>query len=188
MSRCRSKSKSSSCKPQDKAKLAELFERFEFKTWRRELQEGRGARAAAVAIRRRRRRIADRPLGGSVRLRDGAHRRAAQRVAAAARRRRARRARHRDHQPRSVSGASSSGISFSVERGLRGLPAASGTATPARRSSLPLALVLERLKPWLEDPRTSQSRPEHQIRHARARQPRHRARRRRSTTRCCSRT
>src|SRR6185503_1265233 len=36
-------------KPQDKAKLAELFERYEFKTWRRELQNG-GAQAPAEAV------------------------------------------------------------------------------------------------------------------------------------------
>ena len=36
-------------KPQDKAKLAELFDRFEFKTWRRELQEPAADTTAAEA-------------------------------------------------------------------------------------------------------------------------------------------
>lgn len=36
--------------PQDKAKLAELFDRFEFRTWRRELDGGETAAAAPVAV------------------------------------------------------------------------------------------------------------------------------------------
>ena len=37
--------------PQDKAKLAELFDRFEFRTWRRELDDGGAAPAASGAVR-----------------------------------------------------------------------------------------------------------------------------------------
>ncbi len=137
-------------KSQDKAKLAALFERFEFKTWRRELQEAAESGAAAepdalpgaMSVR----------CDGSVRLRDGAHRRAVERVGAAARRRGARGIRCRNHHRRSVPRRARRHVVLASSARAR-RTSRSGTAIPVRRSSFRSTLVLERLKPWLEDAR-----------------------------------
>jgi DNA polymerase-1 len=72
-------------------------------------------------------------------------------------------------------GPASSGISFAVEPG-RAAYVPLAHDYPDAPAQLPLAQVLECLRPWLEDP-AGQAGPEHQVRPACARQPwHHRAR------------
>ncbi|MGZ8263693.1 MAG: DNA polymerase I [Burkholderiales bacterium] len=137
-------------KPQDKEKLAQLFERFEFKTWRRELQEAsrteavlRDEPAPAVEITARSSEpcdyetvLTEEQLNAWVLRLEGAE------LAAF------------DTETTNVDAfrAQLVGISFSVERACAAYVPVGHRYTGAPEQ-LPVELVLERLKPWLEDPR-----------------------------------
>ena len=167
---------------------AQLFERFEIQdVAARARRQARRAPASAAAggaasqpsalTRARRKRATTETI---------AHRGAAERVAAAARRR----ASSRRSTPRRTGidpmRAQLVGISFSRRARVRGLHAGRLIATPARRSSSPLALGARAAEALARGPGAPQGRPERQVRHARARELRHRASPACSTTRCCS--
>ena len=133
--------------PQDKTKLAELFERFEFKTWRRELQEPAAEpgeveiSAAPSAITARSDEaceyetvLTEEQLNAWLLRLEGAE------LAAF------------DTETTSIDAfrAQLVGLSFSVERACAAYVPVGHTYAGAPEQ-LPLALVLERLKPWLED-------------------------------------
>jgi DNA polymerase-1 len=137
-------------KPQDKVRLAQLFDRFEFKTWRRELQDGSGDPAPVEAI--------DAAPSSEIRARsaeacdyemvlteeqlsswllrlEGAE------IAAF------------DTETTGIDAfrAQLIGFSFSVARACAAYIPVDHRYAGAPEQ-LPLALVLERLRPWLEDP------------------------------------
>ena len=154
----------------DKPSLAELFDRFEFRAWRREL--GDDSRRFAPPYRSAGARIRDACCNRSSSLHGSRSIDAAELVSV-------------DTETTSFDPlvAELVGISLAVERA-RPPTFRSHIATPARRSSSPFEATLARLKPWLEDPPASQGRAEREVSHARVRQSRHRAARYRATTRC----
>ena len=113
------------------------------------------------------------------RVRDRARRRDVRALEAAIARRAARRLRHRDDQPRPDARPIWSG---SRSRSRPGRPATSRsrTATPGAPDQLDRERCSPRSRRWFADPARAQRRPELQVRPARAREPRHRARRRRA--------
>jgi DNA polymerase-1 len=134
-------------KPQDKSKLAELFERFEFKTWRRELQEQSAAPVpmeiapAPSALTARSAEACDyetvvteEQLSSWLLRLEGAE------LAAL------------DTETTGIDPVRAQlvGFSFSVARACAAYVPVGHRYTGAPEQ-LPLALVLERLKPWLED-------------------------------------
>jgi DNA polymerase-1 len=135
-------------KAQDKAKLAELFERFEFKTWRRELQEGaeNGAAESAVASGGLAARSAEacdyetvlteEQLNAWVLRLEGAELAAFDTETTTA----------------DPFRAELVGLSFCVERACAAYVPVGHRYTGAPEQ-LPAAVALERLKPWLEDAR-----------------------------------
>ena len=181
-------------------RLQALYERFEFKSWLRDLAGGDAARRTPPARSRARRRattaqrspphdaaVADGAAAGAAPLRDRASTRRALR--ALARRDRAARSSSRfDTETTSLDPMAARHRRPVVRRRARAAPATSRsrTATRARRTSSPPDAVLARLAPWFADPARAEARPERQVRPARARQPRHRARAASRTTRCSS--
>ena len=137
-------------KAQDKAKLLQLFERFEFKTWRRELQEGAAeaapvepAAAAPSAITARSAETCDYELiATEEQLNSWLLRLEGAELAAL------------DTETTNIDPfrAELVGLSFSVSRACAAYVPV-GHRYAGAPEQLPLKLVLERLKPWLEDPR-----------------------------------
>jgi len=137
-------------RPQDKAKLAQLFERFEFKTWRRELQDGSGDPAPVEAIDAAPSSeitarsaeacdyetvLTEEQLNSWLLRLEGAE------IAAF------------DTETTGIDAfrAQLIGFSFSVARACAAYIPVDHRYAGAPEQ-LPLALVLERLRPWLEDP------------------------------------
>ena len=136
-------------KAQDKAKLAALFERFEFKTWRRELQEGPAESAVAApsespgTMTARSAEMCDyetvlteEQLNAWLLRLEGAD------VAAL----------NTETTTADPFRAELVGVSLSVERACAAYVPV-GHRYAGAPEQLPTALVLERLKPWFEDPR-----------------------------------
>ena len=180
--------------PVDAAALKPLYERFEFKSWLRDLggdgervADAAGAIAARAASGRRRpalgRATRRRARGRAARafrnaLRSGARRGRARALARGDRRRRADLVRHGDDEPRSDAGAHRRRLALG-RAGTRVLhPARSslcGRARPARpRDDARAARAVAR------GSGQAQGRPEPEVRRARARERRPRARRRRA--------
>ena len=137
-------------KPQDKVRLAQLFDRFEFKTWRRELQDGSGDPAPVEAIDAAPSSeisarsaeacdyemvLTEEQLSSWLLRLEGAE------IAAF------------DTETTGIDAfrAQLIGFSFSVARACAAYIPVDHRYAGAPEQ-LPLALVLERLRPWLEDP------------------------------------
>ncbi|HUP93282.1 MAG TPA: DNA polymerase I [Burkholderiales bacterium] len=137
-------------KAQDKAKLLQLFERFEFKTWRRELQEVPAeaapvelAAAVPSAITARSAETCDYELiATEEQLNSWLLRLEGAELAAL------------DTETTNIDPfrAELVGLSFAVSRACAAYVPV-GHRYAGAPEQLPLELVLERLKPWLEDPR-----------------------------------
>ncbi|MBX3661360.1 MAG: DNA polymerase I [Burkholderiales bacterium] len=134
--------------PQDKAKLAELFDRFEFRTWRRELDNGEAAAAAPAAA------ADDDPPPRAQQPRDYETVLTMDALEAWIRRIEAAELTAVDTETTSLDPMQADlvGISLSTEPG-RAAYIPVGHAYAGAPAQLSREAVLARLKPWLENPR-----------------------------------
>ena len=149
--------------PKDESRdtLLELFDRYGFRTWLKEVaqedaaMDRRGRGGCRAGDRRRRRDVARTDARGRHRapLRDHPHGRRARPVARAHRRRGDHRVRHRDLVARSDAGHADRPVVLGRARpcGLSAV-AASDARCRADRTQLPFDETIARLRPWLEDP------------------------------------